>query len=217
MNLSQICHFNSNDLLEVTGSSITLDEQTRLLDALKRVRSQLVLISSKSNISSGEGYLVWDNWEQNQSSEILTTVISSPSTELEKLTEIQLILECFRWTIFRFSGDLHFVQKSRTCTLSKREKFNLSLLFLLCQFLCCCFLHCLCFRTILFFVFLLDFSFDKNYWIERTLETKNEWRKRETISINNGAFLFLRVKFSIEFSLLCILKENKRRIIYKYS
>jgi len=57
-NLSQICHFNLAELNDVTGSSITLDEQTRLLDALKRVRSQLVLISSKSTMSSGEGYLV---------------------------------------------------------------------------------------------------------------------------------------------------------------
>jgi hypothetical protein len=36
---------------------MTIDEQIRLLDALKRVRSQLVLISSKS-LLPGEGYLV---------------------------------------------------------------------------------------------------------------------------------------------------------------
>ena len=56
-NLSQICHFNQSDLNDILGNSITLDEQTRLLDALKRVRSQLVLISSKS-LLPGEGYLV---------------------------------------------------------------------------------------------------------------------------------------------------------------
>jgi hypothetical protein len=57
-NLSQICHFNSSDLNDIMGSSISLDEQMRLLDGLKRVRSQLVLISSKSTLSPGEGYLV---------------------------------------------------------------------------------------------------------------------------------------------------------------
>ena len=56
-NLSQICHFDQSDINNVVGNSITLDEQTRLLDGLKRVRSQLVLISSKS-LLPGEGYLV---------------------------------------------------------------------------------------------------------------------------------------------------------------
>ncbi|CAF4090936.1 unnamed protein product [Rotaria socialis] len=56
-NLSQICHFNQSDLHDIIGNSITLDEQTRLLDSLKHVRSQLVLISSKS-LLPGEGYLV---------------------------------------------------------------------------------------------------------------------------------------------------------------
>jgi hypothetical protein len=56
-NLSQICHFNQSDFNDIIGNNITLDEQTRLLDALKRIRSQLVLISSKS-LLPGEGYLV---------------------------------------------------------------------------------------------------------------------------------------------------------------
>ncbi|CAF0888020.1 unnamed protein product [Rotaria sordida] len=56
-NLSQICHFNQTDLHDIIGNSISLDEQSRLLDALKHVRSQLVLISSKS-LLPGEGYLV---------------------------------------------------------------------------------------------------------------------------------------------------------------
>lgn len=56
-NLSQICHFNQSDINDVVGNSITFDEQSRLLEALKHVRSQLVLISSKS-LLPGEGYLV---------------------------------------------------------------------------------------------------------------------------------------------------------------
>ncbi|CAF1659167.1 unnamed protein product [Adineta steineri] len=56
-NLSQICHFNQSDFNDILGNNITLDEQTRLLDGLKRIRSQLVLISSKS-LLPGEGYLV---------------------------------------------------------------------------------------------------------------------------------------------------------------
>ena len=56
-NLSQICHFTQTDLNDIIGNHITLDEQTRLSDALKRIRSQLVLISSKS-LLPGEGYLV---------------------------------------------------------------------------------------------------------------------------------------------------------------
>ena len=57
-NLSQVCHFTQAEANEIIGSSITLDEQSRLLDALKRLRSQLVLISSKSTLLPGEGYLV---------------------------------------------------------------------------------------------------------------------------------------------------------------
>jgi hypothetical protein len=56
-NLSQICHFNQSDLNDIVGNCITVDEQTHLLNELKRVRSQLVLISSKS-LLPGEGYLV---------------------------------------------------------------------------------------------------------------------------------------------------------------
>lgn len=56
-NLSQICHFHQSELHDVVGNSITVDEQNRFLDALKHVRSQLVLISSKS-LLPGEGYLV---------------------------------------------------------------------------------------------------------------------------------------------------------------
>jgi len=56
-NLSQICHFNQSDLNDVLGNCITLDEQTYLLNELKRIRSQLVLITSKP-LLPGEGYLV---------------------------------------------------------------------------------------------------------------------------------------------------------------
>ncbi len=56
-NLSQICHFNQSDINDIVGNCITTDEQTDLLNELKRVRSQLVLISSKS-LLPGEGYLV---------------------------------------------------------------------------------------------------------------------------------------------------------------
>ncbi|CAF3985128.1 unnamed protein product [Rotaria magnacalcarata] len=56
-NLSQICHFNSSDLTILLGDNITLDEQNRLLDSLTRIRSDLVLISSKSLLNR-EGYLV---------------------------------------------------------------------------------------------------------------------------------------------------------------
>ena len=52
-NLSQICHFNSSDLINIIGNNITFDEQTRLVDNLNYIQSQLVFISSKT-----EGYLV---------------------------------------------------------------------------------------------------------------------------------------------------------------
>ncbi len=56
-NLSQICHFNSSDLNHIIGNNLTLDEQTRLLDNLNHIQSQLILISSKSLLTT-EGYLV---------------------------------------------------------------------------------------------------------------------------------------------------------------
>ena len=56
-NLSQICHFNQTDFNDILNNYATIDEQTRLFNELKRVRSQLVLISSKS-LLPGEGYLV---------------------------------------------------------------------------------------------------------------------------------------------------------------
>ncbi len=57
-NLSQICHFNSSDLIDIIGNNHQLDEQTRLLDNLNNLRSQLLLISSKSLLTSEGGYLV---------------------------------------------------------------------------------------------------------------------------------------------------------------
>jgi len=60
-NLSQICHFSISDLIDIGSNNVTFDEQTRLLDAIKQVRSQLVLISSSSTskpLLSSEGYLV---------------------------------------------------------------------------------------------------------------------------------------------------------------
>ncbi|CAF3410725.1 unnamed protein product [Rotaria sp. Silwood1] len=56
-NLSQICHFNSSDLKIFIGNNVTHDEQIRLLDSLDRIQSELLLISSKSLLTS-EGYLV---------------------------------------------------------------------------------------------------------------------------------------------------------------
>lgn len=56
-NLSQICHFDQTDFNDILSNYATIDEQTRLFNELKRVRSQLVLISSKS-LLPGEGYLV---------------------------------------------------------------------------------------------------------------------------------------------------------------
>jgi hypothetical protein len=56
-NLSQICHFNASDFIDIIGNHITFDEQTRLLDNLNHIRSQLVFISSKSLLNT-EGYLV---------------------------------------------------------------------------------------------------------------------------------------------------------------
>ncbi|CAF2566933.1 unnamed protein product [Rotaria sp. Silwood2] len=57
-NLSQICHFNSSDLkIFIGNNNTTLDEQTRLLDSLNRIQSELILISSTSLLTT-EGYLV---------------------------------------------------------------------------------------------------------------------------------------------------------------
>ena len=56
-NLSQICHFNAFDLKEIIGHNLTVEEQTRLVDSLTRIRSQLILISSLPS----EGYLVWSS------------------------------------------------------------------------------------------------------------------------------------------------------------
>ena len=56
-NLSQLCHFTRADLMDITEGHMAPDEQTRVLESLKRMRSQLVLISSKSLLTD-EGYLV---------------------------------------------------------------------------------------------------------------------------------------------------------------
>ena len=56
-NLSQLCHFTHSDLLDITEGHMAPDEKTRVLESLKRMRSQLVLISSKSLLTD-EGYLV---------------------------------------------------------------------------------------------------------------------------------------------------------------
>lgn len=46
-NLSQICHMNSSILSTVTQNKINRDEQIRLVESLKHIRSQLILSSSK--------------------------------------------------------------------------------------------------------------------------------------------------------------------------
>ena len=56
-NLSQICHFNLLDLTTLFPNHISLNEKTRLLENLAHLRSQLVLIPSKS-FSTTEGFHV---------------------------------------------------------------------------------------------------------------------------------------------------------------
>ena len=56
-NLSQICHFDSSDFHALLGNHTTPIEQSRLIESLNHIRSELVLICSKSLLTS-EGYLV---------------------------------------------------------------------------------------------------------------------------------------------------------------
>lgn len=56
-NLSQICHFNSTDFHNLLGNNLKYGEQNCLVKNLNQIRSQLVLISSKSLLIT-EGYLV---------------------------------------------------------------------------------------------------------------------------------------------------------------
>lgn len=57
-NLSQICHLNSPTLVELTGNALTREEKTRLLDSLRRLRSQLVFLNSSKPTLLDEGFLV---------------------------------------------------------------------------------------------------------------------------------------------------------------